>query len=622
MEDKTTHSKSAEVVEKMVFMKGKPSNIPQAIESNKKVGDFEIISWGKDNLYPQWLNYLYENNSIHGGIIRSKVHYTVSGGLSYDGDENDKIDVANWKMFLKNGNSDFNLNEIVEQAALDLYLSSKFILRGIWDINFEKCEKLELIDYETGRKLVNSDNLIYSEDWSDKNANVKIYKPLDLTLKGSKPTAGETREREFFIEYEVRPKQSKIKDKRKIKKGVYPSPPYSGGIRSICTGIDVDEYQNSEINNNFALGTIVNLNNGKPKNPQDKKDIEGGIKGAATGVNNTGGVWIAYNNGKDRAATVERLNGNDLADRYNSVDTGSHKKTLYAHSITAPILFGFKEEGSLGNATELQIAYSIMKANQFRVAQNALLSAINLIGRSCNGLKGNIIFNEVELELPKEESETPSVIIDQRKFSTDEKSKEDKEKSLLHQLGQVGSERSSFRLLHRSEIRTAEFDETTVVDDFRKSVFAELSSNQSQVLALIAEGNDFTNIKTAMELKASQLARIYQTLISEGLLEKDGKLTESGFRQVAADDSSKMRIVYSYELRVDAPPLKPGGKSRDFCETLVGLNRFYSREEINVISAIEGYDVFQFKGGWYHNPETDQNKPFCRHTWVQNVVFV
>ncbi len=64
------------------------------------------------------------------------------------------------------------------------------------------------------------------------------------------------------------------------------------------------------------------------------------------------------------------------------------------------------------------------------------------------------------------------------------------------------------------------------------------------------------------------------------------------------------------------------GESREFCEALITQDRLYTREEINTIGLIEGYDVFSYRGGWYHDWRTDQNQPGCRHEWAQVITFV
>jgi hypothetical protein len=82
-------------------------------------------------------------------------------------------------------------------------------------------------------------------------------------------------------------------------------------------------------------------------------------------------------------------------------------------------------------------------------------------------------------------------------------------------------------------------------------------------------------------------------------------------------------VVYQYREREGIPPLK--GESRPFCKNLLDLKRVFTREEINQITArlkANGIDrnVWEYKGGWYTNPETKVHTPSCRHTWYQTII--
>lgn len=77
-------------------------------------------------------------------------------------------------------------------------------------------------------------------------------------------------------------------------------------------------------------------------------------------------------------------------------------------------------------------------------------------------------------------------------------------------------------------------------------------------------------------------------------------------------DAVKISIKYSYEPKPGLEPIIP--TTRPFCRKLIGLNRIYSRAEIEKISARLGYSVFERKGGWWGN------NPECRHRWVSNIV--
>ena len=98
------------------MLSAKKSNIPLPEQNGNRL--LGIVEWGKDNMYPYFLNYLAKNNSIHGGIINAKVFYTTSGGLKYEG-----TDTLAWEAFYKNSKTnhkDKNADEVTADASLNL----------------------------------------------------------------------------------------------------------------------------------------------------------------------------------------------------------------------------------------------------------------------------------------------------------------------------------------------------------------------------------------------------------------------------------------------------------------------------------------------------------------------
>lgn len=85
---------------------------------------------------------------------------------------------------------------------------------------------------------------------------------------------------------------------------------------------------------------------------------------------------------------------------------------------------------------------------------------------------------------------------------------------------------------------------------------------------------------------------------------------------------SQYEIRYNYDLRmgIDGPKILPNGRTRDFCVHLIDANRLYTRAEIDRMSNGFGLDVFRFAGGYYHNPDTGDTTPYCRHVWMENYV--
>ena len=59
------------------------ANKPEPIEKVDRSG---WIKWGDSNLYPQFLNSMFYDNPVHGGIVNQKVKFITAGGISIEGD--------------------------------------------------------------------------------------------------------------------------------------------------------------------------------------------------------------------------------------------------------------------------------------------------------------------------------------------------------------------------------------------------------------------------------------------------------------------------------------------------------------------------------------------------------
>lgn len=160
-----------------------------------------------------------------------------------------------------------------------------------------------------------------------------------------------------------------------------------------------------------------------------------------------------------------------------------------------------------------------------------------------------------------------------------------------------------------------------------KLFFATLLTEfQKNVLALIDAGEDPVAIKNALTesmgrtVSVQEVMDAYNHLSGKGMVKKNGDLSDIGKKYLNSNEApiDQFEIRYSYELRPDAPRLI--GESRSFCKELIKMDRLYTREEINAIGTAVDREVWNYRGGWYHNPTSDQNTPYCRHYWLQNLV--
>jgi len=605
------------------------ANQPQPIEKVDKKG---WIKWGTENLYAQFLVGLYYDNPIHGGIVNQKIKFITAGGI-----ESVNTDA------LTNGKSTYNYEEIVENVATDAEIFNgwavvyrKDLATGQWYAS--------PIDFELLRQTENGVFVDYSDDWSKTNQNDKT------NYKRFKSIFYVTDEDTECIFYNIeRPKQRKLDKSKDLTANYYPFPTYNGAITQIMAGIEMDYYTYSEVINGYKGGTVISLLNGVPDSIQEENKIIERVKGEATDRDKQGGITVLFADGKDRAPEISQMNGNDLDKRY--IETGKEtiRKIMIAHGVISPALFGVLSETMFGSKEEMLIAYQLFQENYVKHRQDMIAEGLNWAYKKLNKLELGLTFKEYNLQLEQNVEEVNAVttainsmsplvanallkamtINEQRalgklppieggdtlqtEVAPAAFSSEDK---VLDLFAACGIPKQGVQI-----VSSQEFKEDSSEDDFKRSFFGgrfemNLTDDDRNILQMIKNGESYDAISKAIGKGGVYLSKRLFQLQANGYV-NDWTVTDKGVSASAV--LADLEVLYSYELRPDAPDLVPGGKSRPFCEKLIELDRLYSREEINQISASIGRDVWYYRGGWYHNPDTDKNTPSCRHLWKMNL---
>jgi len=573
--------------------------LPEAKETyDKKLG---FQKWGLDNQYPFYLVDMYNGSAWHQGIIKTKTYYVAGGGLEVVNGQLDE--------FLKNPHSDFTIDEMIKKVAFDFELFDGFCVVGSWNREGTKVVRWEHFDVDRVRTNIDESMYFFSDDWSARkqtkeDTNFREIKPLDLERKEGK----------FVIYYKSPSKQTKGD------LGTYPKPSYIGGITDINADLLISKYHYYEISNGFKVGTLINFANGTPKSKEEENAIVDQVKGTSTSIEDVNEVIITFSDGNENAPSVLSLNGNDLADRYNLTEKSIQQNILVAHSATNPMLFGIKTEGQLGGATELLESFEIFKSIYVNGRQKTLLWVLDKM-IELSGEVGAVQFIQaMPMEIKKEE--TPEQM-------TEEFRSADKDLKVFRKYGKEKSEFNIVKSISVSNEFGSKQVEQFETDNF-KHFFDEASDIQKglteldkNVLKMLKAGEESSSIAKAVDAPMTEIAKSMDklsklNLISKGQTSKLGELVLDGL-EVEID---QFEIRYSYEV-------KPGlgaeviPTTREFCETLIDINRMYLRSEINTISSKDqgiGRDVWRYRGGWYNNPKTGRTTPWCRHEWRQHLV--
>lgn len=179
---------------------------------------------------------------------------------------------------------------------------------------------------------------------------------------------------------------------------------------------------------------------------------------------------------------------------------------------------------------------------------------------------------------------------------------------------------------------------TRFSDDADFEMFADVTQLQSNILDLIVKDKRITPEVIADTLKEDigAVKRVIDTLIEKGFIKKtevkqgkgidqniiiERELTQPIGKIVEAikPQTTQILIRYTYEWK---PGFNDGDldTSRPFCKYLVTANKFYTRSDIEQMSARLGYSVWDRRGGWYTKPGTNTHSPSCRHEWRSNIV--
>lgn len=627
------------------------------IEQKDKQRGF--MKWGLKNDYPFFLIELLYGSAWHQGILKNKTYYISGGGLEVVSGDATK--------FLANVFSDFDMNEIVQRLTFDFELFGGMCIKGTWNREGSAVAKWEYIPIDMGRLSEDERILFLSDDWSAMRQTPEDTNFRQLTALDERNPEGS-----FFIYYKEPAKQARDE------KGIYPKPPYMGGITAIQTDVDISKFHMYEIQNGFKAGTLINLASGEPETAEEERRIKEQIKGRTQSVEDAGEIIITFSNGTQDAPSVLSLTGNDLDERYAMTEKSVQQNILVAHSVVAPSLFGIAPTGSF-NAAETADLFEIYKMTYVNSRQKQIEWLINYMAK-LSGTIAQLKLVDVSPIAGSEAAAVPEVapvqasddtikmeashisslvsiaskikegLISQdsalqiimASFPTIDEAQARKIVGLPSQMlsacskdhsfsvdelqifSEYGADASEYRIIKSTPIEwdtpSAEvFSNESMIFATVGELVVQLADLDKNILTLLKDGQDGPAIAEATGKTIGEVAQVIDKLVTLEIY-KTGEVTSLGENVLENIEApiSQYEVRYSYLTRIDVPPVKT--TSRPFCERLMDLNRLYSRQEIEQISSRVDRDVWRYRGGWYTNPDTGVSTPFCRHIWNQQLV--
>ena len=368
-------------------------NIPHLIEDSKN----DWISFGKDNLYPNYLLDLFLGSAINGALIKSIGAMIYGEGLAAtNADETTDTKESYLRLTELLHNSD---DDVLKDLAMDLKLFGGCYVNVIWSRDRSRIAKMKHIpaQYICSGKMIDGeiDTYYYSADWS--KVKKQEYRPRAYAAFN---TDDRTQASQILM----------IRDK--IPALFYGfAPDYVAATDWIQMELEIAQFHLSNITSGMTPSMHVGFSNGVPTD-EERRTIERQLNAKFAGSGNAGKILITFNDGKETAPIIEPIQMNDAQSAWEGMSKQAVNQILAGHRVTSPILFGIRAEGGgLGNnADELRDAFSLFTNTVVIPFQNTLLKGLEKIFK-VNDINLDLYFKSlkpadfIDLEVTKTQSE-------------------------------------------------------------------------------------------------------------------------------------------------------------------------------------------------------------------------
>ena len=559
-------------------------------KENKAKG---FVTFGADNLYPDFLVELFNKSPKHNAIVSAKASYIAGIGTDVFGQNT--TDIAKAEAKLKNINAYETYEELKAKIAYDAELFNGFCVEVIWNKAKTAPSEYYHIPFKDVRKGLEGE-YVYCADWTDTKAEKIHYQPYNPITRESKQL--------YYCQF-YRPGE-----------GTYPLPDYVGALKYIEVDTEISNYYLNSIKNGFTAQTHIQLFKGIPT-PEEARATARRFKENYQGTDNAGGLIIQYNDPTEKESVISNLQPSDFDKQFDLLNKTVQQEIFVAHKVNSPMLFGVRVEGQLGGRTELIEAYEMFHHAYIEPRQQKIddvfsyllepiaqvrLETINKppIGLDYQALftAGIIDRNEARKELgfdEIEEEETPVALSKQNPFGWDD----ERDLIVFNKYGEKAE-----------EFEEAKFEFADAIESAILNVLKENKGLQVGDIVNITKLDAKVVADAIAKLAKAELVKSYE----DGL-----ETTPKGLEEIK-NLQTELVVRYQYGL---APGITGGlliDTSRKFCTDVVNSGRVYSREDINMMSAELEYDVWKRRGQWYTNPSTGITTPQCRHIWVQKLL--
>lgn len=344
------------------------------LPTERKASNRDMVEWGERNIYPDYLQALYDSVPTLRSIINGNIDFI--GG--------DDVTVMPFREGFKPGivnEKGENVRDQVRKLAFDYEMMGGYALQ----INRNILGKVAEI-YHVPMKFLrsNKENTVfyYCEDWGKAGRkDIIVYPSFMPTLDWAMMSDEERLRHASSIVY--------VKNTHTQ---VYPSPLYAAAIKSCEIERMVDDFHINALENQFVSSAIINFNNGIPSDEM-KREIEKDVEEKFCGNSNSGRIMLSWNPNKESETSIVEFKVEDFGEKYKALAVHSRQQ-IFGAFRAIPLLFGLTSETNTGFSTdEFEQSFKLYNRTQIQPVQKSIADTYEKI----LGIPGALIIKPFSL---------------------------------------------------------------------------------------------------------------------------------------------------------------------------------------------------------------------------------
>lgn len=628
------------------------------------------IEFGEKNDYPNYLLSLYNKSAKHNAIVRGKVNYITGNGWAT------KEEDVKAQEFIDKPNAYESLSDLTRKVSIDLEVFGGAYLEVIWSKLGGQIASMSHIDYTKVRSNKDNTQFWIKADWSNRKEEAEIINAYNTNLREGRQILYLKEYRPGLDTYALPSYigalnyiESDVEVSRHVLGNAQtgfsasklitlpngePSPDEKRNIERRFT----DRFSGSD-GKKFILSFVSDIAK-KPAvedlgasdltkedfNQVDQMIQQNIFAGHQITTPSLFGILVEGSLGtrseiRDGYEVFKNTYVNDKQQFLESVfnrlaEINGITTELYIKPVE-PISFEFSEAVIAANAPKEWILEKIgIDPTQYQTVTTPEPTQA-MVNEHLKGMKGREWqnFQRIIREFNKGKITREQAIqmlksgygLDEDAISTwlGDESYEQRFSdldSVINLFNEYGEKSENFSVLATRQI----FNE-----DEEMQMFAEVIDDtlDKKILSVIGKNKNVIaeDIAKALELELAVVQERINKLIELNYLKLDPKTSVPVLLKPLSEILDKpikktFLIRYAYEWKPEVPYSQRDTKnhpSRPFCERVMGLDKFWTRTEIETLSRRLGYSVFDRGGGWWTMPN-GIHSPSCRHRWVSKIV--